>query len=121
MSKVLIADDASFVRMMIRQVLVNIGQFNILEATNGLEAIELYKENIPALTILDITMPELDGLSALKEIIAFDCAAKVIMCSAVAQGNIINEALKIGAVDFVSKPFRPDELKKVIIKYLGQN
>lgn len=116
--KVLIADDASFVRMMIRQVLVQLGQFNILEARDGFEAVEIYKENMPTLTILDITMPELDGLSALKEIIIFDPRAKVVMCSAVAQGNIVNEALNIGAVDFVTKPFRPEELKKIITKHL---
>ena len=116
--KVLVVDDASFVRMMIRQVLVRLGHSNILEATNGFEAVELYKAHTPALTTLDITMPVLDGLSALREIIAFDPTAKVIMCSAVAQGNVVNEALDIGAVDFVAKPFRPDDLTKIIKKYL---
>jgi two-component system chemotaxis response regulator CheY len=112
-------DDASFVRMMIRQVLIRLGHANILEAENGFEAIKLYKANTPALTILDITMPELDGLSALKKIISFDPTAKVIMCSAVSQGTIVWEALEIGAVDFVAKPFRSDELGKIISKYLG--
>lgn len=107
-------DDASFVRMMIRQVLVHLGQCNILEATNGFEALQSYKENRPDLTILDITMPELDGLSALREIITFDPSAKVIMCSAVVQ--VINEALDIGAIDFVTKPFRSDDFRKIIMK-----
>ena len=118
-NKVLVADDASFVRMMIRQVLTRLGHSNILEAENGFEAINLYKANKPALTILDIAMPELDGLSALKEIISFDPTAKVIMCSAVSHETIVWEALEIGAVDFVAKPFRSDELGKIITKYLG--
>lgn len=117
--KVLIVDNASFVRMMIRQVLIRLGRTNILEAKNGLEAIKLYKSNTPALTILDIIMPELDGLSALKEIISFDPTAKVIMCSAVSHETIVWEALEIGAVDFVAKPFRSDEFGKIISKYLG--
>ena len=75
-----------------------------MEAENGFEAIEFYKANTPALTILDINMPELDGLSALKEIISFYSTAKVIMCS---------------AVDFVAKPFRSDELRTMISKYLS--
>ncbi|WP_434512298.1 response regulator [Desulfitobacterium sp. AusDCA] len=115
-SKVLVVDDTSFVRMMIRHVLMNLGQIDILEATNGIEAVQFYKENKPDLTILDITMPELDGLSALKEIITFDPTAKVIMCSAVV--HVFKEASAIGAVDFVAKPFRPDDLKKIIIKHL---
>ncbi|MHB1407765.1 MAG: response regulator [Desulfitobacteriaceae bacterium] len=119
--KVLVVDDASFVRMMIRQILVRLGHTDILEAKNGFEAIEIYKANTPVLTILDITMPELDGLSALKEIIFFDPTAKVIMCSAVAQGNVIREALNLGAIDFIAKPFRPDELEKIITKYSGPN
>lgn len=117
--KVLVVDDASFVRMMIRQVLVHLGHTDILEATNGYKAIERYKANKPGLTILDITMPELDGLSALKEIISIDPTAKVIMCSAVADETIVREALDVGAVDFIAKPFRPDELGKVIRKYFS--
>ncbi len=116
--KVLVVDDASFVRMMIRQVLDRLGYTNILEAKNGFEAVQFYKENKPDLTILDITMPELDGLSALKEIISFDPTAKVIMCSAVFQEPIVREALDLGAIDFVVKPFRLDELRKLIMKYL---
>ncbi len=119
--KTLVVDDASFVRMMIRQVLVRLGHTEILEGKNGFEAIELYKANRPALTILDITMPELDGLSALKEIMAFDPTAKMIMCSAVAQSNVVHTALALGALDFIAKPFRPDELGKVITKYLCPN
>jgi two-component system chemotaxis response regulator CheY len=119
--KVLVVDDASFVRMMIRQILLRLGYNNILEAKNGFEAVRFYKENKPDLTILDITMPELDGFSALKEIMSFDPGAKVIMCSAVSQETIVREALEFGAIDFLAKPFRPVDIKKIIIKYFGPN
>lgn len=119
--KVLVVDDANFIRMMIRQVLTHLGYTNILEAKNGFEALEIYKANRPALTILDITMPELDGLSALFEIMAFDPTAKVIMCSAASQETSVSEALELGAAAFVTKPFRPDELGKIITKVLTGN
>ena len=119
--KVMIVDDAIFVRMMVRQFLVLLGHTDILEAKNGFEAIEIYKANAPAITILDITMPELDGLSALKEIISFDPTAKVIMCSAIAQGNVVREALDLGAIGFIAKPFHLDELGKLITNYLNPN
>lgn len=119
--KVLVVDDTCFIRMMMCQVLIRLGYTDILEAKNGFEAIELFKAYTPALTILDITMPELDGVSALKEIISFDPTAKVIMCSADSQKNIVVEALEIGAVDFIAKPFRTDEFGKIIMRYLGSN
>lgn len=118
MSTILVVDDASFMRMLIRQILVRSGYANILEAGNGLIAVELYKKNRPELSLMDITMPEMDGLTALKEIIAYDEKAKVIMCSAIAQDNMVQQALKSGAVDFVIKPFRPEELLRVVSKYL---
>ena len=115
---VLIVDDASFVRMLIRQVLFRLAPISPLEAKNGLEAIEIYKTNRPELTIMDITMPELDGLSALKEIRSFDPAAKIIMCSAVSRGDIVRKALELGASDFIAKPFALDELGTMVKKYL---
>lgn len=118
MATVLVADDASFMRLMIRQILNRKGCSDIIEADNGLTAIDLYKEKKPDLAILDITMPEVDGLQALTEILAFDASAKVIMCSAVAQEVMVREALRLGALDFVVKPFRPDELLKTVRKHL---
>jgi len=118
MSKILVADDASFMRLMIRQVLAKKNYSDIIEADNGLAAVELYKQTRPDLTILDITMPEADGIEALSMILEFDPNAKVIMCSAVAQEKMVREALKRGALDFIIKPFRPDELIKTIQKYL---
>ena len=119
MSKVLLVDDSSSVRMIIRQVFVSQGYNDILEAGNGLAALELYKANRPTLTILDIIMPELDGVSTLREIMSFDPTAKVIMCSAVAQGNFAVEALELGALDFLVKPFDVENLKEIIAKYLS--
>lgn len=118
MSKVLVADDASFMRLMIRQILARKGYTDILEADNGLAAIELCKDNKPELIFLDITMPEMDGLTALARILEMEPSAKVIMCSAVAQENIVREALSIGAVDFIVKPFRPEDFLKTVNKYL---
>lgn len=119
--KILLADDARFVRMMMREILARFGHTNILEAKNGLEAVTIYKQNFPALTILDITMPELDGLSALKEIISFDPAAKIIMCSAISHSGIIREALDLGALAFIEKPFQAEEFGNSITAYLGSH
>ena len=118
MSKILIADDASFVRLMIRQILTREGLINTVEAENGREAVERFKSEKPDLTIMDITMPELDGLDALTEILVLDPLARVIMCSAVAHESMVLESLKRGALDFVVKPFRPDELLRTVLKYL---
>lgn len=118
MATVLVADDASFMRLMIRQILNRKGCADIIEADNGLTAIDLYKEKKPDLTILDITMPEADGLQALTEILNFDPSAKVIMCSAVAQEAMVREAIRLGALDFVVKPFRPEELLRTVRKHL---
>ncbi|MHB8124068.1 MAG: response regulator [Desulfitobacteriaceae bacterium] len=118
MSIILVADDASFIRVLIRQILTRRGYTDIVEAENGLIAVELYKKNRPELSLLDIIMPEMDGLTALAEIMAYDEKAKVIICSALAQENMVQQALKAGALDFVIKPFRPEELLRVVIKYL---
>ncbi|KLU61353.1 chemotaxis protein CheY [Peptococcaceae bacterium CEB3] len=118
MNRVLVADDASFMRLMIRQILVRRGGFEIMEAGNGLTAIELYKKQRPDLVILDITMPEADGLQVLSEILTCDATARVIMCSALAQGEIVKEAMRRGASDFIVKPFCPDDLVQVVCKYL---
>ena len=119
MSKILVADDASFVRLMICQILTRKGLINIIEAENGRQAVERFICDKPDLTIMDITMPELDGLDALTEILALDPLAKVIMCSAVAHESMVLEALKRGALDFVVKPFRPDELLRAVLKVLN--
>ena len=118
MSRFLIADDASFMRLMICQILARKGHTNIVEAQNGRQAVEQFNLSKPDITLMDITMPELDGLAALEEILAIDPRAKVIMCSAIARESMVLQALKRGAVDFISKPFRPDELLETVNKYL---
>ena len=118
MSTILVADDASFMRLMIRQILARRGYTDILEAENGKVAVSQFREHKPELVLLDITMPELDGLAALKEMLALEPKAKVVMCSAIAQENMVREALKLGALDFVVKPFRPEELLRTVTKYL---
>ncbi|MDR3601891.1 MAG: response regulator [Desulfosporosinus sp.] len=119
MSKILIADDASFMRLMIGQILARKGLTNVIVAENGRQAVERYKVEKPDLTFLDITMPEIDGLTALAEILVIDPLAKVIMCSAVAHENMVEDALKRGAIDFIIKPFRPDEFLRVVSKHLS--
>ncbi|KLU66263.1 MULTISPECIES: response regulator [Desulfosporosinus] len=118
MKRILIADDASFMRLMIGEILARKGLPETLEAENGLQAVELFRTYRPILTILDITMPELDGLAALEEILKIDPSAKVIICSAVASEATVSDALQRGAADFISKPFRPDELLRIVKKYL---
>jgi two-component system, chemotaxis family, chemotaxis protein CheY len=120
MTKILIADDASFMRLMIRQTLSNRGQTEIFEAENGQVALEIFKEHRPDLIFLDITMPVLDGVSTLSEILTIDPKAKVIMCSAIAQESVIREALSIGAVDFIIKPFRSHQILEAVRKHLTQ-
>lgn len=119
MSKILIADDASFMRLMICQILGRKGLTDIVEAENGRQAVERFKSDKPDLTFMDITMPELDGFAALAEILVIDPLAKVIMCSAVAHENMVQDALKRGAADFVIKPFRPEEFLRVVSKHLS--
>ncbi|AEE13667.1 response regulator receiver protein [Thermodesulfobium narugense DSM 14796] len=119
MAKILITDDATFMRKMLKDILTKNGHEVVGEGTNGLEALEKYKELKPDLTLLDITMPERDGLWALKEIKAFDPNAKIIMVSAMGQQAIVIEAIQAGARDFVVKPFQPDRVLEAVRKALS--
>ncbi|HKL41396.1 MAG TPA: response regulator [Clostridia bacterium] len=114
MSEILIVDDAVFMRKIISDVLDKNG-FNVVgEASNGIEAIEMYKELKPTLVLMDITMPEKNGIEAVKDIIAIDPGAKVIMCSAMGQDSMVKESIVAGAKDFIVKPFQSEDvLKKV--------
>lgn len=120
MSKgILIVDDASFVRTMIKNILIKNG-FNVVdEAENGAEAIEKYKELQPELIIMDIIMPEIDGIQATKEIKKLNPDAKIIMCSAVGQQDMIDEAIQAGAEDFIVKPFEAGRVIEAVKKILG--
>jgi len=119
MGKILIVDDAAFMRMMIREVLVKNGFEVVGEAENGKIAVEKYKELTPDLVIMDITMPEMNGLDALRAIKAYDKASKVIMCSAMGQQAMVVEAIQSGAKDFIVKPFQADRVCEAIRKVLG--
>ncbi|MBN4067651.1 MAG: two-component system response regulator [Alkaliphilus sp.] len=116
---ILIVDDAAFMRMMIKDVLSKNGFDVIGEAENGVKAIEKYKELTPDLTIMDITMPELDGIQAVKAIKKHDPNAKVIMCSAMGQQAMVIEAIQAGAKDFIVKPFQADRVIEAVKKALG--
>lgn len=119
MAKILIVDDAAFMRMMIKDILQKNGYEVIGEAANGLEAVELYKAHQPDLVTMDITMPEMDGIEAVKQIKAINPAAKVIMCSAMGQQSMVMDAIKAGAKDFIVKPFQADRVLEAIKKIVG--
>lgn len=119
MTKVLIVDDASFMRMMIKDILQKNGFEVIGEAANGIEAVNLYKKEKPDVVTMDITMPDMDGIEAVKEIRAFDPGAKVIMCSAMGQQSMVMDAIKSGAKDFIVKPFQADRVLEAIRKVVG--
>lgn len=117
MSKsVLIVDDAAFMRLMIRDILTRNGFDVCGEAANGYQAIEKYAETKPDLVLMDITMPEMNGLEALKVIKEADKGAKVIMCSALGQQDMVMESIQNGAQDFIVKPFQEDKLVQAVNK-----
>lgn len=120
MAKVLIVDDAAFMRMMVKDILTKNGFEVIGEACNGLKAVEMYKQERPDVVTMDITMPEMDGIEAVKEIKVFDPTARVIMCSAMGQQSMVMDAIKAGAKDFIVKPFQADRVLEAINKVLGQ-
>lgn len=117
--KVLIVDDAAFMRMMIKDILVKNGYEVVGEAENGVKAIEKYKEVSPDLVIMDITMPELDGIQAVKEIKKINANANIIMCSAMGQQAMVIESIQAGAKDFIVKPFQSDRVIDAIKKVVG--
>jgi len=120
MAKVLIADDAAFIRMKLRKALEELG-LEVIEAANGAEAVQQFNAHRPDLVLMDITMPEMDGLAALKAIVAQDASAQVVMVSALGQESVVMQALQAGAKDFVVKPFQPDQIKQVVQRWLQGN
>lgn len=116
--KILLVDDAAFMRMLIRNTLTTNGYTNILEAADGEIAVSTYSAEKPDLVIMDITMPNKTGIEALKEIKAMDPGAKVVMCSAMGQEAMVVEAIKLGALDFIVKPFKAERILQTVKKYL---
>lgn len=119
MASILIVDDAAFMRMMIKDILSKNGYTVVGEAENGIKAVEKYKEVNPDLVIMDITMPEMDGIQAVKQIKAVDSSAKIIMCSAMGQQAMVIEAIQAGARDFIVKPFQAERVVEAVKKVVG--
>ena len=119
MAKILVVDDAAFMRMMIKDILTKNGYEVAGEAENGAVAVSKYSELKPDLVLMDITMPEKDGIQALKDIKANDAGAKVIMCSAMGQQAMVIESIQSGARDFIVKPFQADRVLEAVQKVLG--
>ncbi|WP_339175560.1 response regulator [Solibacillus sp. FSL R5-0691] len=117
--RILIVDDAAFMRMMIKDILTKNGYEVVGEAADGIQAVEKYNELRPDLVTMDITMPEMDGIAALKEIKGTDPNAVVIMCSAMGQQAMVIDAIQAGAKDFIVKPFQADRVIEAIQKALG--
>jgi len=120
-ARVLVVDDAIFMRRMISEILEENGMEVVGEADTGAAAIKLYNELKPDLVTMDIIMPEMNGIDAVKEIMAIDSQAKIVMCSALGQQALVQEALAAGARDFLIKPFNPSRVIEVISKVLGQS
>lgn len=119
MAKILVVDDAAFMRMMVKDTLTKNGYSDLYEAADGVQAVEMYNEVKPDLVIMDITMPNMDGLEALKAIKTQNPQAQVVMCSAMGQEAMVIDAIKSEAKDFIVKPFKPDRIIKTVEQLLG--
>jgi two-component system chemotaxis response regulator CheY len=119
MANVLVVDDAAFMRMMLKDILTKGGHQVVGEAANGLEAIEQYGKLMPDLVTMDITMPEMEGIEALKRIKEVHPTAKIIMCSAMGQQGMVVQAIQAGAKDFVVKPFQTERVLEAVSKAIG--
>ena len=119
MAKILLVDDAAFMRKVIKDTLSKAGYTDLHEAVDGADAVEKYNSLKPDLVLMDITMPNMDGLEALKAIRAKDGNANVVMCSAMGQESMVMDAVRSGAKDFIVKPFKPDRVISTVGKILG--
>lgn len=117
--KILLVDDAAFMRKMIKDTLTKNGYTEVFEAVDGADAVEKFSEIGPDLVVMDITMPNMDGLEALKTIKAAHPDANIVMCSAMGQEAMVIEAIKSGAKDFIVKPFKPDRILATAEKILS--
>jgi two-component system chemotaxis response regulator CheY len=118
MARILVADDASFMRQMIREIVEGAGHQVVGEASDGTEAIERYKQHRPDVVTMDIVMPRLSGIDAVKGLLELDSSACVVMCSALGQETLVSEALAAGAKDFIVKPFKPDSVIETLNEVL---
>ena len=120
MAKIMLVDDAAFMRRMVKDALTKAGYTDLIEAQDGAEAVEKFNAENPDLVFMDITMPNKDGLEALKEIKAAHPNANIVMCSAMGQEAMVIEAIKSGAKDFIVKPFKPDRIMKTVSSIVGE-
>ena len=114
--KILVTDDAAFMRMMLKNIILGFGH-TVVEAVNGKDMLDKYETEKPDLVTLDITMPEMDGLDALKALKSKHPEARVVMCSAMGQQAMVVDAIQHGAMDFIVKPFQPDRIAETIKKF----
>ena len=119
MGKIMIVDDAAFMRMLIKDTLTKNGYTDVIEAADGKMACDTYATEFPDLVFMDITMPNKTGIEALADIMKMNKDAKVVMCSAMGQEAMVMNAIKLGAIDFIVKPFKADRLLQVVKKTLG--
>ena len=120
MAKILVVDDAAFMRKVIKDTLNKAGYTDVHEAVDGANAVEQYNALKPDLVLMDITMPNMDGLEALKAIRAADSSANVVMCSAMGQETMVIDAIRSGAKDFIVKPFKPERVLKTVTSIVGE-
>lgn len=118
MPKILIVDDAAFMRMRVVKLLTENG-YEVIEAGDGQEGLNQYKANKPDLVLMDITMPVMDGITAVEEIKKFDANATVVMCSALGQQTMVMNSVKAGAKDFIVKPYQPEKILATIKRFIG--
>lgn len=118
MYKILVVDDAGFMRKMVQTHLSKAGYDTFIEGEDGQQAVALYQEHKPDLVIMDITMPNMDGIEALRQIKQSNPDAKVVMCSAMGQESMVMEAIKLGALDFIVKPFKQDRIIQTVSRVL---
>lgn len=119
MRKIMIADDSAFMRTLLKKIASENDGVEVIEAEDGKQAVELHKKEKPALTLMDVVMPNVGGLEALKQIMEAEPGAKIIMVSAVGQETLIKEAISLGAYDFIVKPFKEEQVQEAIKKALG--
>lgn len=117
----MIVDDAAFMRMLLKDILENNGFQIVGQAVNGRESIQKYKELNPDMVTMDIMMPGMDGIQAIKEIKSIDPNARIVICSAMGQKERVIEAIKAGARDFIFKPFQPEHIVQTLLKNSGNN
>ena len=120
MAKILLVDDAAFMRKVIKDTLSKAGYTDLHEAVDGADAVEKFNELKPDLVLMDITMPNMDGLEALKAIRAADPGANVVMCSAMGQETMVIDAIRSGAKDFIVKPFKGERVLKTVTSIVGE-